>query len=165
MSRGATPAIDLVTRAGVGHRLHAYVPGERQGRERATRPEYGLEAAAALGIEPGRIGKTLIASVDGRLVAAVVPVDRQLDPKRLAAAVGGRSCELTDTATAERAAGSVIGAISPLGLRRPLPLVVDASLLAHPTILVSAGRRGLQLELAPRDLVRLGTANPADIAR
>lgn len=165
MPARATPAIDLVARAGVEHRLHAYVPAERHGRERATRPEYGLEAAEALGIEAGRIGKTLIASVDGRLVAAVVPVDRQLDPRRLAAAVGGRSCELADAATAQRAAGSVVGAISPLGLRRPLPLVVDVSLLDHPTILVSAGRRGLQLELAPRDLVRLGTGNPADIAR
>jgi Cys-tRNA(Pro)/Cys-tRNA(Cys) deacylase len=162
---GSTPAIDLVARAGVVHQVHAYAPPERHGRDRDARPDYGLEAAAALGVAPGRMGKTLIAVVDGRLVAAVVPVDRQLDPKRLAAALGGRAGRLADPVAAERAAGSVVGAISPLGLRRPLPLVVDAALLAHPTIFVSAGRRGLQLELAPHDLVRLGTGESADIGR
>lgn len=165
MPAGSTPAIELVRRAGVAHRVHAYASPERHGRERDARPDHGLEAAAALGVAPGRMGKTLIAVVDGRLAAAVVPVDRQLDPKRLAAALGGRACRLADPVAAERAAGSVVGAISPLGLRRPLPLVVDAALLAHPTIFVSAGRRGLQLELAPEDLVRLGTGESADIGR
>lgn len=109
--------------------------------------------------------KTLIVTVDGRLAAAAVPVDRQLDLRRVAAALGGRSAALAEPSVAERASGSVIGGISPLGLRRPMSLVVDASASDFATIYVSAGRRGLQLELAPADLVRLGTAFLASIGR
>lgn len=160
-----TPAIELVRRAGIGHRLHAYEPAERHGRARDARPTYGLEAADALGVEPGRIYKTLVASVDGRLVLAVVPVAGELDLKRLAGAVQGRHATLADPAAAERATGYVIGGISPLGSRRPLPVVIDAGAMAHATILVSAGRRGVQLELAPADFVRLAAATPAHITR
>ena len=102
--------------------------------------------------------KTLVASVDERLVLAVVPVDRELDLKRLARRRSGRRATLADPAAAERATGYVVGGISPLGSRRPLPVVVDASAGEHPTVFVSAGRRGLQLELAPADLVRLCSA-------
>jgi Cys-tRNA(Pro)/Cys-tRNA(Cys) deacylase len=109
--------------------------------------------------------KTLVASVDDRLVMAVVPVDRALDLKRLASAVGGRRATLAEAATAERATGMVVGGISPLGSRRSLPVVVDSSMLDHETVFVSAGRRGLQLELAPADLVRLGKAISARVAR
>jgi Cys-tRNA(Pro)/Cys-tRNA(Cys) deacylase len=165
MPASATPAIDLVRREGVRYEVHAYELPERHGRARDERPEYGLEAAAALGVEPARVFKTLIASVDGRLVAAVVPVDRQLDLKALAAAGGGRRADLADVAAAERASGSVAGGISPLGLRRPMPVVIDVAAEAHATILISAGRRGLQLELAPRDLIRLAEASVASIAR
>lgn len=157
--------MDLVVRAGIAHRVHAYAT-DRHVASGAPRPGYGLEAAAALGVDPARMFKTLVATVDGdRLVAAVVPVDRQLDPKRLAAAVGGRSAALAEPGHAERASGSVIGGISPLGMRRRLPLVVDTSAMGHPTVFVSAGRRGLQLELAPDDLVRLGNGILAMIAR
>jgi Cys-tRNA(Pro)/Cys-tRNA(Cys) deacylase len=160
-----TRALELVTRAGVAHRVHSYDSPERHGRERDERPTYGADAASALGVEPARIFKTLAAMVDERLVLAVVPVDRELDPKRLAEVWGGRRAVLAQPAAAERATGSVIGGISPLGSRRALPVVVDASALDFETIFVSAGRRGLQLELAPADLVRLSSARSAPIAR
>jgi len=161
-----TPAIELVRQAGVDYEVHEYEPPERQGRARADRPDYGLEASAALGVAPGRLFKTLIATIDGvRLVAAVVPVDRQLDPKRLAQVSGGRRADLADPVAAQRATGSVIGGISPLAPRRSLPVFIDDRVIAFPTVFVSAGRRGLQLELAPDDLVRLADATVAAISR
>ena len=126
---------------------------------------YGLEAAATLGVEPGRVFKTLLAEVDGRPVVAVVPVSGSLDLKALAAAVGGKRAVLADPAVAERLTGYVVGGISPLGQRKRLPTVVDASALEHGTVLVSAGRRGLDVELAPADLVRLTAAATARIGR
>ena len=165
MTAAGTRALDLVTRAGVAHRLHDYALPERHGRGRDARPNYGTDAARALGIEPGRIFKTLAVAVDDELVLAVVPVDRDLDLRRLAGAVGGRRAIMAEPAAAERATGYVVGGISPIGSRRPLPVVIDASALDHETVLVSAGRRGLQLELAPSDLVALCTARSARIAR
>ena len=165
MTAAATRALEVVTRAGVDHRVHPYALPERHGRARDERPNYGLEAAAALGVEPARVFKTLVASVDDELVLAVVPVDRDLDLKRLAAATGGRRAVMADPAEAERATGSVVGGISPLGSRRPLPVVVDSSAADHDTVFVSAGRRGLQLEIAANDLVRLAGATSARIAR
>jgi Cys-tRNA(Pro)/Cys-tRNA(Cys) deacylase len=165
VSPGATPAIELVRRSGVEHRVHEYVLPERHGRERDERPAYGLEAAAVLGIAPDRIFKTLVATADDRLVLAVVPVDHELDLKRLAAAAGARRAAMAEPAAAERATGMVVGGISPLGSRRPLALLVDDSALAHETVFVSAGRRGLQLELAPADLVRLGNGRSAPLVR
>ncbi len=156
--------MDLVIRAGIVHRLHAY-DTERRSPPGADRPGYGAEAAAALGVDPARLYKTLVAVVDGRLVAASVPTDRQLDLRRLAAAAHGKSAALAEPADAERASGSVVGGISPLAMRRRLPLIVDDSALDHPTIFVSAGRRGLQLELGPEDLVRLGNGRFSPIAR
>ena len=158
-------AIDLVRRSGVQHGIHTYEPVERHGRERDARPSYGREAAAALGIEPGRVFKTLVANVDGALVLAVVPVDRELDLKALAGAVDGRRAEMAEAGLAERATGYVIGGISPLGSRRALPVVIDATAPAQARVFVSAGRRGLQLELAPADLVVLTGAIVAPIAR
>jgi Cys-tRNA(Pro)/Cys-tRNA(Cys) deacylase len=165
VSAGATPAIDTVRRAGVVHAIHEYDLPERHGRDREARPSYGLEAAAALGVEPGRMFKTLVAIVDDRLVLAVVPVDRELDLKRLAAAVGGHRAVIADPAAAERATGMVVGGISPIGSRRPLPVIADVSILDHETVFVSAGRRGLQLELPPADLVRLSKAQTTRVAR
>ena len=165
MSAGATPAIDIVRRAGVVHTIHEYELPERHGRDREARPSYGLEAAAALGVEPGRMFKTLVANVDDGLVLAVVPVDRALDLKRLATAAGGRRAVIADPAAAERATGMVVGGISPIGSRRPLPVVADVSILDHETVFVSAGRRGLQLELPPADLVRLSKAQTTRVAR
>ncbi|HEY6013702.1 MAG TPA: aminoacyl-tRNA deacylase [Candidatus Limnocylindrales bacterium] len=165
MTATGTRAIDLVRRSGVAHQVHAYEPTARHGRDRDARPSYGREAAMALGIEPGRLFKTLVASVDERLVLAVVPVDRELDPKALAEAVEGRHAELADPVVAERATGYVVGGISPIGTRRALPVILDVSATGRPTVFVSAGRRGLQVELAPDDLVRLTGAIVASVAR
>ena len=165
MSARATPAIDIVRRAGVDHRIHEYELPERHGRERDARPSYALEAAGALGVPAERMFKTLVVDVDDRLVLAVVPADRELDLKRLAAAVGGRRAAIADPAVAERATGMVVGGISPFGARRSMRVVADVSVLEHETVYVSAGRRGLQLELAPSDLVRLSKALTARVAR
>ncbi len=166
MSGRGTRALDAVRTAGVAHVVHEYeVPGPASPRDRERRPHYGQDAAAALGLDPARVFKTLVASVDGQLAAAVVPVAHELDLKAFAAALGGRRASLVDPTEAERATGSVVGGISPLGSRRPLPTVLDTSAAAYPTIFVSAGRRGLQLELAPGDLARLAAATEAPIAR
>jgi len=145
--------------------VHEYEPGPATAASRDRRAGYGERTAAALGVDPARVHKTLIASVDGRLVAAIVPVDRELDLKALAAAVGGRKAEMADPAAAERSSGYVVGGISPFGQRRALPTVLHADALPMATILVSGGRRGLQVELAPAEVVRLTGATVAAIAR
>ncbi|GAA2105466.1 Cys-tRNA(Pro) deacylase [Microlunatus panaciterrae] len=148
---GATPATVALTRAGVAFVLRTYEhrPGDHG---------YGEEAAEALGVDPRRIFKTLVAEVDSELVVAVVPVARQLDLKALAVAIGGKRAQLADPAVAARSSGYVIGGISPVGQRTRLRTVVDDSALTFDTVLVSAGRRGLQVELAPADLVRVTQA-------
>ena len=164
MSRGgagATPATAALARAGVAHVVRAY---EHDPAVAAAAGGYGAEAAAALGVDPAQVLKTLVASVDGDLVVAVVPVDGRLDLKALAAAVGGKRAVMAEPAAAERATGYVVGGISPLGQRRRLRTVVDAGALEHPTVLVSAGRRGLDVELAPADLVALTGAVTAPVA-
>ena len=165
MAAGGTRAIDELIRAGVVHTLHEYAVPEPSGHDRARRPSWGGDAAAALGVDPTRIHKTLVAAVDGRLAVAVVSVAAELDLKRLAAALGGRKAMMADPAEAERATGYVRGGISPIGQRRPLPTVVDARALDLPSIFVSAGRRGLQVELATSDLVRVAGAVIAPITR
>ena len=157
--------MDVLRAAGVAHTVHEYALHRPSGEDRGRRPGYGEEAAAALGVDPNRIHKTLVAEVDGRLVVAVVAVAHELDLKALAAAVGGRRAAMADPAVAERATGAVRGGISPLGQRRRLPTVVDAAAMTWPTILVSAGRRGRQLELDPNDLVALTGATVAPVAR
>jgi Cys-tRNA(Pro)/Cys-tRNA(Cys) deacylase len=152
-----TPATALLARQKITHTLHPYPHDPRA-------DSYGEEAATALGVEPGRLFKTLIASVDGRLVCAVVPVSGRLDIKALAAAAGGKRAAMADVAAAQRATGYVLGGISPLGHKTRLPVVVDASALEFPSVYVSAGRRGLQVELAPGDLMRLTAATAASIA-
>ena len=164
MSGRGTRAIEALRAAGVAHEVHEYAPVERTG-PRERRPQYGADAAAALGLEPGRVFKTLIVDVDGHLAAAVVPVAGELDLRALAAALDGRRAALAEAVVAERATGYVVGGISPLGGRRALPTVVDDSASALPTMYVSAGRRGLQVEIAPADLVRLTRARLAPIAR
>lgn len=149
MSARATRATDELTRAGIAFRVLAYEPPERHGVDRDERPAWGRDAAAALGVDEGRVLKTLVATVDGRPVVAIVPVARSLDLKALAAALGGRRADLAEPADAERATGYVVGGISPIGVRRRLAAVLDVGAMAHTTILVSAGRRGLQVELAP----------------
>ena len=126
---------------------------------------YGEEAAAALGVGPDRVFKTLLAEVDAALVVAVVPVSGRLDLKALAVAVGGKRGSMAEVRVAERATGYVVGGISPFGQRRALPTVLDASAGRHRTIYVSAGRRGVDLEVAPADLVRVLDATLTDLAR
>jgi len=155
---GGTPATVALTRAGVPFALHAY---EHDPRVTA----YGEEAAAALGLDPARVLKTLLASLDGSLVVGIVPVTGQLDLKALARALGGSKAVMAEVAAAERATGYVAGGISPVGQRRPHPTVLDASALDHDTVFVSAGRRGLDLEIAPAELVRVTAAVVASIGR
>jgi len=126
---------------------------------------YGQEASEALGVPPDRVFKTLIADVDGQLTVAVVPVGGSLDLKALASAVGGKKAVMADPVQAEKASGYVTGGIAPIGLRRQLPVVVDETALAHPTVFCSAGQRGLEIELAPADLVAAAGAVTAPIAR
>jgi Cys-tRNA(Pro)/Cys-tRNA(Cys) deacylase len=152
-----TPATALLGRLGIAHTLHPYHHDPRA-------EAYGDEAAAALGVDPARIFKTLIAAVDGRLVCAVVPVSGRLDLKALAAACSGKRAVMAEPAAAARATGYVVGGISPLGHRSRLPVVVDASVSSFPTVYVSAGKRGLQVQLAPDDLVRAASASVAAIA-
>jgi Cys-tRNA(Pro)/Cys-tRNA(Cys) deacylase len=148
-----TPAIAAATRAGVAFSVHEYAHDPRAA-------SYGLEAAEKLGLDPARVFKTLVADVDGTLTVAVLPVEAQLDLRAL-----GKRAQMADAGAAERATGYVTGGISPLGQRRAHPTVVDESALEHETVHVSAGRRGLELELAPADLVELTGARVASIAR
>lgn len=126
---------------------------------------YGIEAAKELGVEPERVFKTLLVDVDGSLVVGVVPVNAQLDLKLLASAVGGKRAAMAELARAERATGYVAGGISPLGQRTAHPTVIDDSALEQATMLVSGGRRGLDIELSPADLITLTNARIAPIAR
>jgi Cys-tRNA(Pro)/Cys-tRNA(Cys) deacylase len=154
---GGTPATVALRTAGVAFTLHRY-----QHREEST--SYGEEAAEQLGVDPRRIFKTLVADVGGRLTVAVVPVARHLDLKALARACGAKRAEMADPDAATRSSGYVLGGISPIGQRTALPTVIDESSTAFATVYVSAGRRGLQVELAPADLVRLTDAVVAPIA-
>ena len=155
---GGTAATAALTRAGVDFILHSY-------EHDPFASSYGLEAAEALGVEPERVLKTLLAEVDGNLVVGIVPVAGQLDLKALAAAVGGKRATMADPAKAERTTGYVVGGISPVGQRRALPTVLDESATAFDTVLVSGGKRGLVLELASADLVRVTEATVAPIGR
>lgn len=154
-----TPALAALAAARVPHTAHPYEHDPR------STVGYGLEAAEVLGVEPDRVFKTLMASVDGTLTVAVVPVTGKLDLKALAHAVGGKKAAMADPAAAERATGYVVGGISPLGQRTPHPTVVDETVELFDTVLVSGGRRGLDVELAPADLIALTSATVADIAR
>jgi Cys-tRNA(Pro)/Cys-tRNA(Cys) deacylase len=151
-----TPATVLLTAQQVAHDLHPYEVSP-------DAPNYGALVAAALDVAPERLFKTLIAEVDGALTVAVVPVTGDLDLKALAVATGGKRAALAERVAAERSSGYVRGGISPLGQRKRLRTVVDASALGLDRMYVSAGRRGLQVSLAPADLVRLTGATTADI--
>ncbi|MFC4610238.1 Cys-tRNA(Pro) deacylase [Streptomyces maoxianensis] len=155
---GGTPATVALTAAGTAFTVHAY-------DHDPASPSYGEEAAQALGVTPDRVFKTLVADVDGELTVAIVPVAGQLDLKALAAAVGAKRATMADPAAAERTTGYVRGGISPLGQRKPLRTVLDTSASAHSTICVSAGRRGLEVELSPSDLATLTSAVLAPIGR
>jgi Cys-tRNA(Pro)/Cys-tRNA(Cys) deacylase len=148
----ATPAIAAAERAGIRFVLHEYAHDP-------STASYGREAADKLDVAPERLFKTLVVSADGKLAVACVPVTAELDLKAL-----GKRAQMADRGQAQRATGYVSGGTSPLGQRRQLPTHVDASALGHETILVNAGRRGLQMELDPNDLVRLTGARVHEIA-
>lgn len=154
----STPATIALARAGIRFEVRAYEhdPGVS---------DFGGEAAAALGVAPERVFKTLLAEVDGALAVGIVPVSGRLDLKALAAALGGRRAVMADPVLAERKTGYVVGGISPIGQRTRLRTVLDESARDHGTVLVSGGRRGLDLELAPDDLVRATGAVVASIGR
>ena len=149
-----TPAVEAAKRAGIAFQLHEY-DGVALGEG-----DYATGVAAALGRSPAQLFKTLVAKVDGNLAVFVVPADRQLDLR-----AAGKRAELAGKAEAERATGYVVGGISPLGQRRRLPAMIDASVYEWETVLVSAGRRGLQIELAPSDLIALTGGRVAEISR
>jgi Cys-tRNA(Pro)/Cys-tRNA(Cys) deacylase len=155
---GGTPATVALTRAGMDFTLHPYGHDPRAA-------SYGLEAAEALGLDPARVFKTLMAALDGELVVAVVPVAGQLDLKRLARALGASRAGMAEVSAAERATGYVAGGISPVGQKRRHRTVVDSTALGFPTVFVSAGRRGLDLEIAPADLVEVTGAIVAPVGR
>jgi Cys-tRNA(Pro)/Cys-tRNA(Cys) deacylase len=156
-----TPAIIAAERAKVAHRVLAY-------EHDPAAPAYGPEAAAVLGLDPAAVFKTLVIALEGArapLAVALVPVSRQLDLKAAATALGAKRATMADVAAAERATGYVVGGISPLGQRKLLPTLVDESALALDELYVSAGRRGLEIALAPADLLTLTRGTPAAIAR
>lgn len=157
-SSGGTPATVALTRAGIAFTLHEYEHDPRAA-------SYGLEAATALGLDPACVFKTLMATVDGRLAVGIVPVSGQLDLKALARALGGSRAAMAEVAAAERATGYVAGGISPVGQKRAHLTVLDETALGFGTVYVSGGRRGLDLGLAPDDLVRATGAVVAPIGR
>jgi len=155
-----TPAIEAARRANIRHRVIEFEFDSEADRG------YGEEAAAALGVTPDMVYKTLVAKLDGKqLVIALVPVTSELNLKSLATFAGGRRAEMATAQEAERSTGYKIGGISPLGQRRPLSTYVDSSVLKLPAVYVSGGRRGLELELAPGDLVACCGARLGEIAR
>ena len=154
-----TPAVVAAERAGIPCRVLAY-------EHDPSTESFGLEAAAAMGVDPRQVFKTLVASLaSGELVVAVVPVASRLNLKALATATGAKKAAMAEPEAAERATGYVLGGISPLGQRRRLTTVIDESALTHEQIYVSAGRRGLEIALHPGDLMTLTDATVAPISR
>lgn len=154
-----TPALTAAARAGVRVVTHEYEVSRMV-------PDYGVAVAEAIGQDADRVFKTLVVEVDGdRLVVGAVPVTARLDLKALAAATGGRRAEMADPAKAERATGYVVGGISPLGQRKELPTVIDETVDLFDTVFVSGGKRGLQIEIAPADLILLTRAQLAPLTR
>lgn len=156
-----TPAIRAAEKAGIAFKVHEY-------RHDPASESFGAEAAEKLGVDPARVFKTLVIALSGArapLGVGVVPVARQLDLKAAAAALGAKKAGLADSAAAERATGYVVGGISPLAPKKRLPLLLDDGAGRFETIFVSAGRRGLEIELAAEDLLRLTGGTGAAIAR
>jgi Cys-tRNA(Pro)/Cys-tRNA(Cys) deacylase len=153
MAGRETPATRVIRAAGMEHAVHEYAHDP-------AADSYALEAASALGLDPARVYKTLVVTLEEQLVVCIVPSGATLDLRSL-----GKRAQLAPTDRAERVTGYVAGGISPLGQRRALPTFLDDSALAHPTIFVSAGRRGLELELAPADLVALTRAQVQTLRR
>lgn len=164
MGAQGTRAIEAARRSGVTYAVHEYAHDPRAALQEGGRG-YALEAVEALGIDPRLVFKTIVVSVDGRLGIAVVPADAEVDLKAVAGALGGRRAVIAAAPDAERATGYVLGGISPLGTKRALPTVIDDSAAGLPAIHVSAGRRGLEIELAASDLAQLTRGALAPVAR
>lgn len=148
-----TPGIDVAKKANIEYCIHEY---NHDPKSRG----YGIEAAEKLRVTPDRVFKTLIVSIDGKdLAVAIIPVDSTLSMKRIARAVGGKKAVMADAEVVQRSTGYVLGGVSPLGQKRSLETVIDASARSYPTIFVSAGRRGLEIELTPADLAKLTNAS------
>ncbi|MET0475035.1 MAG: aminoacyl-tRNA deacylase [Mycobacterium sp.] len=160
MARAATPAIAVLVTAGLPHEVLRY---HHDPRNESFGEEAVSELAASVGASADQIFKTLVIAVPKGLAVAVLPVPHKLSLKAAAAALGMPRAEMADRAAAERSTGYVLGGISPLGQRKPLPTVVDASAMSWDRVLCSAGKRGLEVALAPADLVRLTKAVTADI--
>lgn len=152
-----TPAVTLLTRQRISYRLHTYRPDPRHSSP-------GEEAAEALQTSPDRVVKTLIADTGEGMVAAVLPVNTQLDLAALAAAAGTKRARMADAAAASRATGYVTGGIPPFAHRRNLPVVMDTAVDRDDTVLCSGGRRGLEIEIAPSDLIWVASATMGSIA-
>jgi Cys-tRNA(Pro)/Cys-tRNA(Cys) deacylase len=153
-----TPAVAALNKAGISHRVHRY-------EHDPAETSFGREAARALGVEEARVYKTLVTAVDGQLVVAVVPVDGEVDMRALAATMKAKRAEMADPALVERSTGYVRGGISPIGQRRRLPTVIDEGANRWDTVFVSGGRRGLEIEISPGDLVLATGGQLARIAR
>ncbi len=153
-----TPALDFLTKSGVEHSVHSYDhdPGHAS---------YGLEAAEKTGVSPDRVFKTLMVSSSSAQYIAIVPVALHVDLKAVAGVVGEKQVTMTDPKVAERSSGYVLGGISPFGQKKQLTTVVDQSALNFPSVYVSAGRRGVEVEVAPQILIDLLDAAVAPIAR
>jgi Cys-tRNA(Pro)/Cys-tRNA(Cys) deacylase len=154
----ATPALDAAEKAGISYSVHSY-------EHDPAHESFGLEAVEKLGLPAERVFKTLVVSSGAELIVGVVPVEKQLDLKAVASAAGVKSVSMADVSLAQRTTGYVAGGISPLGQKKRLRTVIDSSAVAFDTVHVSAGRRGLEIELAPADLVALTNAVVAPIAR
>lgn len=155
MAKG-TPATVALERAGIAFKLHEYDYDPNAAR-------IGMQAAEALGVSPARLLKTLMAKAGGSVVCVLAPSDRDVSLKKLAAAAKAKDAAMLPPAEAERATGYHVGGISPFGQKKRAAYFIDASALAHPTVIVNGGRRGLQIELSPQDLVRLLNAEPNDL--
>ena len=154
-----TPAVTVAKKAGIAFQTHEY-------RHDPAHASYGLEAAEKLGLDPARVFKTLVADVEGKgMVVAVLPVAHKLDLKALATAAGGKRAAMADKAQVMRSSGYVLGGVSPLGQKKKLPTYIDCSAQSLETVFVSAGRRGLEIELAPADLLMLTDARFADLCQ
>ncbi|MDF1488228.1 Cys-tRNA(Pro) deacylase [Tessaracoccus caeni] len=155
---GGTPATVTLDRLGIDYQVRSY-------EHDPSAPSFGLEAAEALGVAPARVFKTLLVDTDSGLAVGIVPVDAQLDLKAIASALKSKRATMADPAAAERSTGYVVGGISPIGQKKALPTVLDASATDHDTVLVSGGKRGFDLELSPSDLLTATKGTAAPIAR
>ncbi len=156
-----TPAIIMAKKGGIAHSLHTYTHAP-------DAKSYGLEAAETLGLDPQQVFKTLLVSLAGgenKLAVAIVPVDSQLDLKGMAKASGAKKAIMAEPQLAERVTGYVVGGISPLGQKKELPAIIDSSAMGYDSIYVSAGKRGLEIQLSPEDLVNLCKAKVRSIKR